>query len=550
MVFRRGWRRLKVALTRLPSRKPERSPAFFYRDLGLGDPEQGMRLVAGSFEFGGQSWQLPPAVSPRGGRDTESSPWDAAWPAEAARWLYGFGWLRDLRALGSHEARLAARALIVSWAENPPQTPQARALAQESGVMGERLSNWLGHYEFCLLTAVEETQARVMEAIAHDGRLLAALLPLDPQGWRGLAALRGLLAAFMAQPEHRGFFMRFQRYLDRELDRALLPDGTAAERSPEAQFQCVRELVSLLTMFSALQLSPPPIISKLLARACPVLRALCHSDGGLSLFNGASERRPGEVEALLARAERYHVITPVLPEGGFVRLTLGPALLLVDAAAPPTAGFDAEAHAGTLSFEFSWAKQRLLVNCGSSGTASWRRALRESASHNVLVPEGESSSEFGPGGHITRCPTHVTSAHRSTAEAHWLDMSHDGYRASLGALWKRSLYLGEDGSDLRGREVLEGERDLRFVLRFHVHPAVRVVQEDEDVILHASESIWRFCQSGGRVRVEDDLYVGRGQAEPSRQIVVSSRPGQGFETRDGQKRSRQTISWKLERLPD
>lgn len=542
MVFRKGWRRLKVAMTRLPSRKPERSPAFCYRDPGAGDPEQGMQIVEGRVTYGGQLWTLPNPQVP--------GSWESDWPEELKRWLYGFSWLRDLRALGTNEARMAARALILAWVDCPPQERVSLALAQEGGVMGQRLSNWLGHYEFCLLTAVEETQARVMETMVRDGRTLAALLPLPPQGWEGLCALRGLLAAFMAQPEHKGFYLRFQRYLERELNRVFLPDGTVAERSPEAQFQGVRELVSLLVMFSALQLTPPPIISTLLARACPVLRALCHADGALALFNGSRERSTAEVEALLARAERYHVITPVLPQGGFVRLTLGRALLLVDGAAPPASGFDAHAHAGTLSFEFSWGEQRLFVNCGSSGTASWRRALRESAAHNVLVPEGESSSEFSADGHLTRRPAKVLCAHRSSAEAHWLDMEHDGYLASLGAQWKRHLYLGEEGDDLRGREVVEGERDLRFVVRFHVHPDVEVIQEDQDVILQAPESVWRFCQTGGMVRVEDDLYVGQGKVRPSRQIVVASRAGKTIENDKGPPRRRQRISWKLERLPD
>ncbi|TPW36255.1 heparinase II/III family protein [Oecophyllibacter saccharovorans] len=542
MVFRKGWRRLKVALTRLPARKPERSPACYYRDLALGDPEQGMRLVAGQFRYGGQLWQMPDPAMP--------GSWERAWPEEVTRWLYGFGWLRDLRALGTNEARLTARALVCAWLAASWQDSRLLAMAQEAGIMGERLSNWLGHYEFCLLTAVEETQAAVMEAMVREGRLLAALLPLEPQGWQGLAALRGLLAAFMAQPEHKGFFQRFQRYLERELKRVFQADGTVAERSPEAQFQAVRELVSFLLMFNALQLAPPPAIVSLLARACAVLRALCHGDGALALFNGSQERASAEVEALLARAERYHVITPTLPQGGFVRLTLGRALLLVDGAPPPVSGHDRHAHAGTLSFEFSWGGQRLLVNCGSAGSAGLRQALRASPAHNVLVAEGESSSEFGPGGGIIRRPAHVTCAHRSTADAHWLDLSHDGYHPSYGAIWKRHLYLGGEGGDLRGREVVEGERDLNFVVRFHVHPDVKVIQEDQDIILQAPESIWRFCQSGGALRVEQDLYAGRGSPEASTQIVIRSRPGRSFDVQDGPARRRQRISWKLERLPE
>ncbi|QHI95036.1 heparinase [Aristophania vespae] len=530
------WRRLKVAVAHLPiHHKSSVKPSYVYRDLGQGDVEQGALLVEGRFQFDQKDY----AISPQKG-------WHESWPAELQKVLFTFGWLRDLKALGTNEARLCARGLINAWCERPQQND----IAQDGVIMGQRLANWLAHYEFCLETAAEETQKRVLDVMLKEGRILAALLPLPPHGWEGLAALRGLLAAFMVLPEQQGFLLRFQRYLQPELERLILSDGTVTERSPEAQFQIVRELLSLVSMLNALHISTPPIVSQALEKTCSVLRALCHGDGKLALFNGSFERSASEIQTLLERAERYRVITPILPQGGFIRLTLGRSLLLVDAAVPPPYGFDYRAHAGTLSFEFSYGPQRLFVNCGSALGGGWKGALRVTAAHNALTAEGESSSEFGKDGHITRRPSHVSYAHKSTAKAHWVDLSHDGFHAPLGAVWSRSLYLGADGEDLRGQEVVEGERDLSFKIRFHIHPSVRVVQEDEDVILHAEGSIWRFRQNGGKLKVEDDLYLGQRRPEKTRQIVLLSEPGKTIDSQAKKLLRRQKIIWVLERVPD
>lgn len=535
MLWSDCWRRLKVAFAHVPlRRKASVYPVFLYRDTGQGDIEQGIRLANGHFVFDGRSYRLSARTA-----------WEEPWPADVRRWVYSFVWLRDLQALGSNEARLTARTLIASWIAHTPHDP----IAQEAPVLGQRLASWLGQYEFCLLTAKDVFQKQVMEVIRRDGRVLAALLPLSPHGWRGLLALRGLLAAFMAVPDQEGFFLRYQRYLPYELERLIGADGVVADRSPEAQFQAVQELSSMIAMFNALQLPVPPLMSTTLARICPVLRAFCHADGRLAVFNGATERTEDDLARVLERAERYKVIASSVSMGGFMRLTLGQSLLFVDAAPPPSLGHDRDAHAGTLSFEFSHHHHRLLVNCGASLGGAWKQAMRESAAHNVLVADNLSSSDFGRDGHVSRRPSQVECQHRSNDEAHWLDLSHNGYYPSLGATWSRQLYLGQNGEDLRGCDIIEGERDVRFIVRFHVHPDVRVVQEECDIILHAGEEIWRFCQAGGMLSVSDDVYLGRGHPEPSRQIVIASRGGRDVQTEGKPHKRQQKVSWMLERVP-
>ena len=59
-------------------------------------------------------------------------------------------------------------------------------------------------------------------------------------------------------------------------------------------------------------------------------------------------------------------------------------------------GADRFAHAGTLSFEMSVGRDRLIVNCGAApaAEADWRDALRATAAHSTLVPAD--TNKIGP----------------------------------------------------------------------------------------------------------------------------------------------------------
>lgn len=536
-------------LVSLPQRQHgEASPVCLYQDREEGDVDQGALLIGGVFRFAQKTYSLPL----RGVWQSNS------WPVEVRRWFYGFDWLRDLRTFGTNGARLLARSMVASWADRPPADPVAR----ESGVMGRRLSNWLGHYEFCLSTATEGTQQLVLDAAVKEARRLSALLPLPPIGWEGLAVLRGLLAVYMAVPHYDGFFKRFEQQLPLELGRLLGEDGIVAERSPEAQYRCVQQLTAIQGMFTTLQWMPPDCVPVMLGRACAVLRAFCHGDGGLALFNGSQERGEKAVLELLEQAERYRVVASSLRKGGFVRMTAGRSLLLADVAAPAPHGMDRLAHAGTMSFEFSHHRQRLFVNCGAAEGGAWQRALRSSAAHTVLVVDGESSSDVGADGHVTRRPSQVRCKQRRQGRVQEVHMSQNGYYPSHGVIWHRSLFLEPSGEELRGCDTVEGESDVPFTLRFHVHPDVRVEREDEEIILHAPSEIWRFRQTGGVIALEDDFYMGRCAPEQTSQIIVRACAGRDLPAPTGEEaagsgssravklpRRQQRVEWVLEHVP-
>ena len=164
------------------------------------------------------------------------------------------------------------------------------------------MTAWLGHYDFFAATADDAFRQKLMTRLVSGARSLSAALPTEEFDARALTALKGLIAAAVALPEHAGFLTRALRFLPQEIARQVLPDGCHAERSPAAQLAALQDLTEIRTLLQAAQAQPPPLLTSAIERMAPALRVMRHGDGGLALFNGSREESSSLIEIALTQA--------------------------------------------------------------------------------------------------------------------------------------------------------------------------------------------------------------------------------------------------------
>ncbi|WP_297492257.1 heparinase II/III family protein [Acidocella sp.] len=522
-------RRLRQLLHRLQDLRappgPD-APALSLRDPWPGDPSRGARLVRAELEYAGSVLALPQYVFA---------------PLAATRLmrahLHGFAWLRDLRALGTDAARTKARALVSDFMEEQKLDP----IALEPDVTGARLTAWLGHYDFFAASADDQFRQELMARLARDARALAAAMPPERLDQRALTALKGLAAAAIAMPAHAPYLPRTLKFLDAELKRQFYPDGCQVERSPAALLAALQDLTELRALMQSGGAEPPAELLLAIERAAAALRALRHGDGGLALFNGTKEDLPSLIDLVLAQAGRARGALSTLSSCGLIRIAAAKALLFMDAGAPPAPGLDRFSHAGTLSFEYSFGKDRVVVNCGAAPALAgpWATALRASAAHSTLTIADVSSAEIRDGG-LGRRPKHVGAQRQSLGGVHWVEASHDGWQNLFGAVHHRRLGLSENGEELQGEDLIEAATPQPFAIRFHLHPNVTasVQQDGETVLLRTPSSLgFRLRAEGATPHVEESVYFGQGEPRRAEQIVL---PGH----QDGP----QHIKWTITRV--
>jgi uncharacterized heparinase superfamily protein len=524
------------ALPEAPWRRAGNPPAttlLVPPDPWPGNAQRGGEMLDDSYHFLGRTLHRPaPLWNPVGV--------DRAW-LEA---LHGFAWLRDLRAAGGDGARRKARALTADWiAANAAWS----AVAWHPAVTGNRLAHWLGQYEFFAASADVAFRQSLLAAAARQARHLAAVLPAGLSGAALVTAAKGLSIAGLCLPGGEAWLARGLALLTAALEAQLLSDGGQRERCPVLLLSVLRDCIDLRAALLAAGREVPADLDLRIEGMAAMLRLLQHGDGGLALFNGGNESEDLQIGLVLQRAASGKGPLQSAPASGFQRLQAGRSLVLVDCGAPPAPGDDRLAHAGTLSFEMSVGRERLIVNCGAQmGAPEWRAAQRSTAAHSTATLGDTNSSELLAGGGIGARRAAVTCRRDEADGSIWLEAEHDGYLPVFGLTHRRRLFLAAGGDDLRGEDRFAGDpataRPCDFALRLHLHPDVQAMaaQDGRSVVLRlAKGGGWRLRSAGAALALEPSVYLGRpGQTRRSQQIVLSGR-AEGGET---------VVKWALQRM--
>lgn len=446
---------------------------------------------------------------------------------------HGFAWLADLRATGNDAARQLARHLIDAWSADHRSWHD---VVWRPDVMGRRVASWLDHGEFYGNGADDEFLRARNRSLARQARHLARAVRLGIFGRAPVAALKGSIYALCRlNPPVRPLERALEK-LGAVLDRVILGDGGHVSRNPSILFDVLRDLVDIHAVLIANGRDIPQELYDALEGIARMVRFLRHGDGGLALFNHGGEEDPACVEMALTRAEargrarsRAHKKMPAAaPHSGFHRLSAGRSLVLLDAGAPPPPGADLEAHAGTLSFEFSAGRERIVVNCGAApGGRAWRAAGRATAAHSTLTVADRNSSDVRADGGLGKRARIIEQERLESDGNIWVTAAHDGYRRRFAIVHRRRIFLAATGENLRGEDSLTGGAGQDFALRFHLHPKIRasLAQDARSVLLRlANGDGWQFraamAEGEAPIALAESVYWGAGETPRHGQQIV------------------------------
>jgi uncharacterized heparinase superfamily protein len=486
-----------------------------------GDAMRGLAIAAGEIDLAGELIRNP---SPRWFPPMAGPEWLAAW--------HGFTWLADLVAAGAVGCEVA-RELALGWVR---ENRDWHGLAWRSDVLATRLCAWLAHWHEIAGRDDGEMPPRVLAAsLAAQLRHLGRTAQWECVGPAQVRALKGLICGHAALGGAELRLAKVLRRLERELAGQILTDGGHRSRSPSVQLAVLRDLVDIRAALRAVGIETPPAVQDAVERMAPMLRLFRHGDRRLALFNDSIEEDGVLIDLVLTRTEVRDPAPRHAPDSGFDRLEAGRSLVIVDTGGPPAAGFDDHAHAGTLSFEMSHGRERIIVNCGAyrGPKPNWSRVARASAAHSVLVVADTNAAEIRDDGAVGRSPARVTREHAEHAGQQWISATHDGYRTRFGLIYTRQLFLAADGDDLRGEDQLSGRPGAAFAVRFHLHPSVEasLIEDGSAALLRPPSGMaWRLRAAGAEISLGESIYLGSGEVRRTQQVVLSGTAAPGGST--------------------
>lgn len=479
------------------------------------------------------------------------------------RTVHAFSWLADLEACAPREtvAPVAER-ILSAWLEANPKLPgkPGKGPAWSIDNAGNRLVNWLVHAPLILSGDDRRLRTRTFDAIADTARWLDKNVGRAEDRLAEVAGWCGIVAAGLLLPQGKPRRMFGESGLIRALGEMVGDDGGVLSRSPLGQIEAIGLLVRLRACYHAVKRDMPKALETMMDLLVPPLLALTHGDGSLGSWQGGWAVNADELAALIeASGVRTRPLRDVR-QWGYQRVVAQKGVLQFDAAPPPLAKHARTGCASTLAFEFSHAGQRLVVNCGGSGCAGGliparlEQALRATAAHSTLVLDDANSTAVLINGAIGSGVSEVDVDRRTLiGEKHSgatrLEASHNGYASRFGLVHRRILILRDDGTELRGEDLLVPSSGkgkvgrVGFAIRFHLGPGIEAgLSEDGQGagLALPDGSYWQFRTAGdGQVTLEESLWAdGQGRPQPIQQLVI-----QGMVSRGGG-----SFSWLLKKM--
>ena len=523
------------------------------QELRTADPSFATELYNGHFGLAGKLAEV----------DTES-PFEIDPPSEGwARELYGFGWLRHLRAAGSELSREQAKVLVNDFIALKRSLP---GLAWQPEIMGRRVISWLSNSVLVLDTGEPQAYETFLRALSSQLRYLSASYRDAPDGVPRLVSLMALVYAGLCIAEQQAVVERYTRPLCKELERQILPDGGHISRNPEALVELLLDLLPLKQCFVARDRPPPKELTDSIERIMPMLRFFRTCDGTLTRFNGAGPTPTDALATALAYDDVKGAPVRYAANSAYARLECGSTLFICDIGPTPAASLSMTAHAGFLSFEMSSGNAPMIVNCGTPSVDhdEWRPFSRSTPAHSTLTFEDVSSGEFGTSGTNGALPTvDAPLLGPANAQATLSDQvdstdnirirgSHDGYLERFGVTHARQMLIAPNGLLISAEDKLSAPQGLKspdenliagdYAVRFHLHPSVRAElgSDGQSVELRLKNGeAWRITSNAPETTLEQSFFLAdaRGPQSTS-QVVLGGFIGEASEVR---------IVWNIER---
>lgn len=482
-------------------------------DIIAGNGENADILFKGSYTLQGLSSSI-----------SQREPWLANnMPLYWHKELHKFEWLRDFSSNGSDAAKRHVRPLVTAWIS---AFEDYQPLVWDPEVLAHRVLNWMKQSPFLLTSNDGDFNHKFLRSLRKQLQHLQRYCRYFARETTQFDYYLALYLGAVCFADTQDQAPRLKKKLLEELDKTVLPDGSHVSRSPGKQLKLLSDAISLRETLRNMDKGIPDQLLNAIDRLTIATRFFQHGDGDLAMFNGGQTVGEGACDQLLAVSEVLGRAPHHLKTGGFERLKAGRALILFETgqAGRP---IKEQIYKGPGSFEFSYGRERLIVNCGAhpDGKSPWFKALAATAAHSTLSI-ADTNAEF---------PTPSKSSNELVTVSVledggnlWLDYENPGYEQSCKIFHTRRIFLASDGNSIRGEDIVRSDNldshTTNFTVRFHIHPDVSISKNlgGRSFLMLTKNGVgWQFITSLSEAGLEESVYCNSpGIKRGTKQIVL------------------------------
>jgi hypothetical protein len=385
--------------------------------------------------------------------------------------LHTFDLLRDLQSIGDSSSRRLARQAINQWIDHNSnwKTKPWRCPSWNLDILGYRLCNWFGFYEFFALSADPAFKKKLFISIGQQYRYLRRRYTSLKDPLSTLRALKGLIYAGCALPREQNQLSKWVTHLQKCLKEQFDVKFNHSYRHPGTLVLVLRDLIDLRQLLRHYYAGSIDFLTEIITRIAPVIRHFRHGDGELSNFSGNAGAR---TEAFCLSVLSKNLIDMglsladskiILPEPlamGYARCTSKNGFILVNLESTTTHTHLNDWYGQSTGIgEFEWTERAdRLILCGDMSVYacdSNRLMSSHKKKNNAIRYDLVHEKDYG----------FVSTVYRIDHQTDLNDPSGAVMRA------KRELCITPSG-DVRGEDTIKVSQDSQWFIRFLAAPGV------------------------------------------------------------------------------
>lgn len=418
--------------------------------------------------------------------------------------------------------------LVKNWIDdNKPYKDEYWMDNWNSYSLSIRVVIWMQQYERSGITLSEDEKDLFLRSLVGQIRFLKSNLELDIGGNHLIKNIKALLWAsnFFEGKEADCWRELGSKLLLETIEEQVTPDGAHFELSPSYHAQVFADFLECYSVLNDGETRCE--LKSILLKMAQFLTDMVHPDGTISLFNDGGidmSYSPQESLSIFSDLIGTHVEQAKIisyPFAGYFGLRHEDTLFLMDAAELAPKYLPAHGHGDSLSYEWSVAGQRIIIDPGvfeyNQGTL--RDFSRSTLSHNTVTLDNEEQSEFWSAFRVGRRANIIYRDIRADSESIIVSASHDGYTRLWGKpVHKRKIVMAKNSIHIHD-QILNGRRQ-RAVSRIMLHPDISVEKINEQYFLRGKKvKIAINCDYP--IAVEETIcFLNFGHKHDTKQLII------------------------------
>ena len=439
---------------------------------------------------------------------------------------HNFNWINFARNIGGADIIALTKKHILNW---KIKKYTFFSYAWKIEIISKRLINLIYNYDFYSVTANKKEKNDINELIyTHFFALLIYKKISKELTNRSIEILKSILLIELIQNRDP---LKTINLISEHIYQSLNKQGIHNSLNPCEHAEYINNLYEIKSILLFFNQEPSKEIDFQLLNMSAALKNCFHNDGTIALFNGSNNSNIDVIKKIINLSGDIKPKNIINPDNGLIILNFKKIKFFFDVAKPNNRLISENIHAGTLSFEISYDKEKIITNCGyfEKRIGSKPEYLRYSAAHSTITLNNTNISELIEKKSYRRIPSKVSLSFDENDEYFSWESAHDGYSKNFNKIIKRKILISKNEFKIVGNDTVISTRinkkQYLVTARFHLTPvcSALMTSKKSSVLIKTNNNNSFIFESDNKVSLEESIYINNGKRiEKTRQIVISS----------------------------